>query len=199
MNINNEIKKDQEIDALINSTKAYKTYSSVDEMMSILEEEEKNRGIIERIMDFIYYTIWCRGIKDAYYAIKQRLFRKHHLVKTTLSPWQWADTDHRMLYVNMALFEQFLKNEKPFESTDYTYNAYYRDLAKKMKMIDKWWKNYPQRLKDIDIALDVWHDGRNTKNANKYSKKIHKMETDLLNEEQKMLHMLIDIRSGLWT
>lgn len=164
---------------------------------------EPKYTFFEKIGNFFWYRWryrWHR-IKDAYYACKQRLLRKHHIVKTKLNPWGWHDTDERLLHASMELLIQFIKNEDPFEVVDWDHTKEFRDVAKTIKEIEKWWKNYPNRLKEIDKVTNTWYklNCKKDKKQNEYFKNINKLEKKLQDEEQKMLKKLIDIRQYLWT
>jgi hypothetical protein len=201
MKINEQIAEDQKTVELQEEIRNTKSYPTVDAMFDAWENEWANRNTLQKIKDFCYYDIWYHGIKRIYYAIKQR-FRQHHIIKTTLSPWEWCDTDYRMLYGNMELFMQFLREQKPFERVYYDSDPEHQDLAKKIKIIEQWWLNYPNRLKEIEQLSDIWY--YDLKKNDKTEKNLilrdkwDEAETKLLNEEQEMLHLLIDIRRGLW-
>lgn len=199
MIINKIIEKDRELDAFVENGNIPFRFKSVDELFKHWDAEDKRRGIIEKILDFFYFELWCR-CQDIYFYLKQRLIRKHHIVKTTLKAGRWHNTDTRMLYANMALFEQFIKNEDPYNTINYKFDVEYREVYKKMKKIEKWWKNYENRLKAIDKAEQLWYDSSIVKINNlKALKKISQMEQKLIEEEQEMLHLLIDIRNYLST
>ena len=200
MIINKMIEKDRELEPYIENDNDPLVFDSLNNMWEHWEYMEARRGIVEKIMDLFYFNIWGR-LKDFRYYLKNRYIRKHHMVDTGLKAGEWYDTDHRMLYANMALFEQFIKNEDPFGTVDYKRGGdEYKEVYKKMKKIEKWWNNYEKRLKDIDIARDLWYDNcKSEKGDVKSLRKLTSMEVKLNKEEQEMLHMLIDIRNFLWT
>jgi len=116
--------------------------------------------------------------------------------------------DENKVIADMALFEQFIKNEDPFGTVDYKRGGdEYKEVYKKMKKIQKWWNNYENRLKDIDNARELWYDScksekgdaKSLRKLTSIERKMVNMEVKLAKEEQEMLHMLIDIRNFLWT
>ena len=109
-----------------------------------------------------------------------RIFgHKHHIVKTSLRPGPWIDTDERMLYAVMSLVEWFVENdmrawtpkerEEELERIAKEEHAEYsKDLANSIKSqwaaedgimeIYKWWQNYSNRQELIKMALHKWSD-----------------------------------------
>lgn len=92
----------------------------------------------------------------------------------------WVDKDIIMLYGMMDLLVDFVENEKCFEVIDWENdeaNPAYKEVAKEIREIYDWWKSYKEKHEmGSSINDDV-----------------------LYQEEQKMLHRLIDVRKHLWT
>jgi hypothetical protein len=167
---------------------------------------ESNKAPLKwRIRRFIKFYIIDRLFVNPYYALKYRFFYKFHLVKTSLNGWRYHDADERLLYAAMDLFIDFLDKEKPFQYVKYETDVERLKIYNTMRDIEAWWKDYPNRLKEIDAATSDWYD-YSTKSELK-DKDLEKrkfedidlLENCLQKEEQEMLKKLIDIRFALWT
>lgn len=184
------------------------------------------------IRDYIFEPVWYRVFGH-----------KHHIVRTGLNPSPWYDTDTRMLYAVMSLVENFVENDmvpwskkgrkEELERIDKE-ESEYKEKEKiilneqwanedGIKNIYKWWKNYPNRQKEIKVALSKWHDYisgfqkdkddfaefftivRNAMNKEqkkeekKLSKRLHDLEKKLANEEQEMLKKAVELRLAMWS
>lgn len=161
---------------------------------------DKPKTLFKKISQFIYWRIWYK-IKNAYYNIRHRLFYKHHLVITTLPKGTWIDTDERLLYANMELLMQFIEYEKPFETTDWDWTFEHRKAKKTIQEIVKWWKNRPNRLKEIENLTSKWYrtPKKDRENNKILFNKIDILEKKLDKEETEMLKKIIEIRHYLWT
>jgi hypothetical protein len=147
-----------------------------------------------------------------------------------------------MLYAVMAIVEWFVENDMQFvtkeefekeleeikKSTDNEYRAYHMEswimqYNRNSEILDiyKWWKNYPNREKEIDDALTAWHSynesfsdkknilsflgAKNNMNEeqkaeeNRLSERLHVSEKMLEVEEQEMLKKAIDLRAYMWS
>jgi hypothetical protein len=119
-----------------------------------------------------------------------------------------------MLYGMMNLLVDYVEKEECFTTIDWSDNECSKKSAKEIKEIYDWWKNYPVRENQIDSQRSIWHDefikrdGEGIEKFNNSSKsdtekdeseKLHKMEADLLQEEEEMLIRLVKIRPCLWT
>ena len=132
---------------------------------------------------------------------------KHHIIKTSLAPAVWYDTDIRMLYAVMDTVKWFvdndmdhqwteesvkeeieqIKNEYPKECQEQCMasiqNSYEAD--KTAISIVKWWENYPNREKEIDDE--------------EIFEKAYALEKQLEEEEQEMLIKAIKYRRTMWS
>jgi len=155
-----------------------------------------------------------KHIHDLYHYIRHRLTTKKHLIRTGLEKGCWWDTDSRMLYGLMNLLEEFIVEEKAFEWIEWNSDDAHRHVGEEMRLISAWWKNYDNRLKEIDDALSKWHDTKFTGGEDNWIEDInkgdtpetemlydhlYKLEADLEVEEEDMLIRLIKIRKFLWT
>lgn len=161
------------------------------------------RGPIKRFFSSLRYKI--RKIFGPYWY---RFFGyKHHIIKTSLEPAVWYDTDTRILYAVMDTVKWYVDNDmrdpwtkagleaeiariKNEGNPEYqkdeiaqVRSSYEADLA--AIEIAKWWENYPNREKEI--ALE------------KKSEKANQMEDQLIKEEQEMLIKAINYRRTMWS
>lgn len=203
---------------------------------------DNEEGFWERMADKFYWPCY-RWTRDRISPIWYRFFGyKFHIVKTKLTPASWIDTEERILYAVMALVEWFVENDMMKMSKEYyeeelerinkendpEYKQYYIDSwteqyetdCKIVKIYD-WWKNYPNRQKEIEKAMIIWFaymdgfkpdknriwwdDAR--KNMNESQKEEEKRLNDvynalrdkLENEEQEMLKLAIELRKYMWS
>jgi len=197
----------------------------------------KNKTVREKIADKIYWPCY-KWVRDHVSPIWYRFFGyRFHIVKTKLTPSVWYDSDIRILYAVMAIVEWFVENDmakisekdfkeeleriekevddpeiKEYERTSWT-NQYEFDC--KIIQIYDWWKNYPNREKEIRKALNDWgrvalgddifprSKGRMTREEfeeeSKLSDHLHELEDKLEKEEQEMLKLAVDIRNRMWS
>jgi len=165
-----------------------------------------------------FRDLWgIRHFRDFKYWLKNTFVRKHHIIKTKLPMGQWYDTDTRMLYGMMNLFIEFLEKEEPFETIDYDSNEYWKKVKEDILVVKAWWENYDNRLKEIEEALDAWHDVQfvnckdcsndwidrlnqeDTPEIKELFERHTELEDKLDKEEDEMLKKLVDLRHFLWT
>jgi len=177
----------------------------------------------ETLADFLRFNVINpvkRPIKDAWYWLKCHVVPKHRYHMLDLrqpSGWQygWLDIDHRMLYANFNLLNEFVKHEMPnmycptLEECEDEYcgaaNKAQRDAYFEIQALHKWWNvERKEDEKKCQELVDVWHD-------RKYKQKIFDEETDrlfkehldadkaALDKETEMLIRLIKVRKSLWT
>jgi len=202
----------------------------------------------DKLLDTYWKTHW--KIVNACSPYYYRFFgHKHHIIKTKLTPAVWYDSDMRILYGVMAVVEYFVENDmqrwtrNEYEDQIDEINKSNRDPKTKelevahmshqynteLKIMDiyYWWKNYPNRLKEIEIALHNWSEyvnsfckGNETEidgfihylnnrdtimndqekqiEHNKH-KYITNLEMTLEKEEQDMLKQAIELRKYMWS
>jgi len=132
----------------------------------------------------VYDMYWAcyRFVRDLISPVWYRFFgRKHHIIKTGLTPSCWYEVDTRLLYGNMELVKWFVEKDmdvisakeyeeeinrvKEEEGTGYGVDGLdqWTDQYEKQKQIldiYAWWLNYENRLKDITEALDILSEYR---------------------------------------
>ena len=118
------------------------------------------KGIWDKIEDsywFIFYrSSFAHRTKEIYYSI---FGTKPHIVKTELKPTSWIDKDSILMYSMMKLIIDFVDEEKAFTGhVDWDYDETHKDARTNILEVYNWWKNYPNRQKEISEALDKWHD-----------------------------------------
>jgi hypothetical protein len=151
------------------------------------------------------------------------VFTKKHIIKTGLNRGTWYDTDIRLLYGMMSLLVEFVEKEKPFEVTDYDSDDGHRQAALDIAAIYDWWKNYPNREKELDKTLSEWYKSSRWAKAmvkKTTSEEFHRiindksedaanekelllkhrdMENKLEEETTEILVKLVKLRGFLWT
>ena len=172
------------------------------------------------IVEFIDDLTW--PVRDRFsnliYWFKYRLMPSHqyHLVRTGLPPGYY-DEDTRILHACMrALCEHVEIGHDGEEALD-KFNAELRDPAthrndtgeisvaqaerqEEALAIYRWWKHQKpveERLKD-ELTTD-WHDNRGKPGTDQRWADLAAVEKKIADDEQAMLHRLIDIRPSLWT
>jgi hypothetical protein len=161
-----------------------------------------------------HYTRPFSSIRDLYYVIRCRLFKRYDLIRTNLAKTHWIDKDALILHGMMELLVDYVDGEKCFDIIVWDSEPDHKKAAEEIKAIYAWWKNYSNREKQINDQLTVWHNEFMKRPGDDWEKfnngppsdieslehdKLNKMEEDLRNEEQEMLHRLIDIRRFLWS
>jgi len=193
-------------------------------------------------VDNMYWACY-RAVRDIVAPVWYCFFgRKHHIIKTGLTPSCWYEVDTRLLYGNMELVKWFVENDMDVISAEEYEEEIKRvkeedtgcgvdcleqwtDQYEKQKQIldiYAWWLNYKNRLKDIAEALNVLSAYRcsfssdsdsflsnlnSDKNMNQEEKveynRLQKLYWDkkeeLDNEENKMLHKIIDLKGIMWS
>jgi hypothetical protein len=172
-----------------------------------------------------YWACW-RFFCNLPSALRFRFKYKFHIIKTQLNPWEWHDTDKRLLYGMMDLFVDFYEQEVVDGGiVDWDGDDDHKKTYVEMLAIYNWWKNYNNRLKEIDDALDVWYessqdfviektddadndiikikkspmDDKERVHLDKLHNKLHKLENKLIDEEEEMMIRLVKIRHCLGT
>jgi|688.fasta_scaffold129405_4 hypothetical protein len=168
----------------------------------------------EKLVDF-YYVIYHK-IYNLPYALKMRFIRKHHIIKTSLNPWCGHDTDDILLYGMMDCFKKFYDEEVVDGVVNYNVDDEHKVIRQSMEEIYLWWKDYPNRLKQIEDALDNWFEleratggfaldkrktvqMKRTKECQEAWERLPLLEELLYIETQAVLTKLVKIRGSLWT
>jgi len=191
------------------------------------EPSEREKGI-EKLLDEMQSGGWTfkdrvldiwdsflRPYKDARYWVRSRFHPKYryHVIKTGLKPGYY-DEDILILYACMTLLERYIDwhdGEQKFE--EFTkelqerpdvWGATKDDMDPQVVRqtealaIYRWWKY--DRLADEKRLEEFWdlvpHD-RGEARKHGYDD-IHALEAKIYDDEQRMLHRLINIRQSLW-
>jgi hypothetical protein len=123
-----------------------------------------------------------------------------------------------MLYGMMHLIVEFVEVEKCFEVIDFEASTQWKQAGDTIREIYDWWKDHPNRLKEIEVSLDNWYSvkfegldpniddpfiklngHKDTPESKRHSKLMDSLEAKLLAEEEEMLIKIIKIRKFLWT
>ena len=191
------------------------------ELMDLEDSKEagKKLSFKENITVLMYklHEEWRHSkLNDWAYAAKCYLFKRYDLIRTRLDKTHWYDKDTLILHGLCELVVDYVEKEKCFETIDFTTCEEDKKRKSDIEFIYNWWKNYPNRQQEIKDSLDAWYTASKfpdvidwTKNVNKQNvpspeaDELHKLHTrleeDLCEEEQAVLHKIIDIRRGLWT
>jgi hypothetical protein len=119
-----------------------------------------------------------------------------------------------MLYGMMGLLIEYIEKEKPLEHIDWDHDEFHRQTRDEFLAIRDWWLNYDNRCKEIEKALNDWHDERfkgagdnwlerlnepDTPESKRLSDRLNELEKKFEDEETDMLVRLVKIRKYLWT
>ena len=132
---------------------------------------------------------------------------KHHIIKTSLTPAVWYDTDTRILYAVMDSVKWYVDNDmmtpwteesvkeeivrvkeeepKEFQERAIECIEYSHESDRAAIEITEWWNNYPAREKEAD------EEG--------YHKTYDSLQDRLDKEEQEMLFKAIKYRKTMWS
>ncbi len=130
----------------------------------------------------------------------------------------WCDKDEVLLHAAFQLLVDFVEQEHPAKVTDWTWNAERRRAWKEIASLYRWWKEQrPARKSPLDdknlhkppfrfkkvpgTALLTLVDVDRKKYAEYYRalKKDWALEQKWVEEDQRNLHRLVEIRGFLWT
>lgn len=181
---------------------------------------------IENTIDFITMS-WERYISDPKWYVYHRFFKRTHLIDTKLPKGAYLETFDKMLYGVMGELVDFIDNQKsgyPWELDELTKqkqgienlidegqgmnDSQWQNMEIAWE-IYSWWKNYPNRLKELDAILGKVKCDEDTpfleqlSNTSDETKAVYGEHWDaeeaLQEEEKVMLTRLINIRYSLWT
>ena len=164
--------------------------------------------------DLWQYTWGFKHIHDFKYAAKCLVFKRYDLIRTGLPKTHWVDKPELILHGIMGLIVDFVEKEDCFNSVSYT-GTYWVEVGTTIREVYDWWKDYPNRQKEITIALDNWHDIKyqnvprdnildhlnksvDTPEEKRYYLLHDELEKKLDAEEDEMLIKVMKIRTGLW-
>jgi len=193
-----------------------------------------NRAIED--IELFFSVRYQKYIIDAWYHVKHRFFLRSHVIKPkTLKKGCWIETDEKILHCLMHELVEYIEKQrdgKPWEVTELEKKSRGEKnsidgeegdeenrlpATQWMPMVAAWniylwWKNYDNRLKEIDdIYNEIPHDKsengeimsgftqESMKLKKPYYDRIHEKEDALEKEEEEMLIKIIEIRKSLWT
>ena len=204
-------------------------------------------SLIKTRWDKIQDGYWAcyRAIADVIAPVWYRYFGyKHHVIKTSLTPSAWHDADERILYGVMECVKWFVENDmrawskedlnkeierieeesngKEYQDREIAFLKEQYEIEMKITSIADWWKNYDNRLEEIEKTRSEWHDyindfkvkderycfpsklrNRMTEEEKKREDSVFEkgteMEEKLLKEEQEMLKLAIEVRNSMWS
>jgi len=167
-----------------------------------------------KVRDWFHKTWRWSPLRNLYYNILNRFVKKHYLIDIRLPKTGYYDVNTKMLHGMMSLLLDYIEKEDPFNFIDWDWDEEYRDAKKEIIAIKEWWENYGNRQKEYEDILDEWSRERlgeegddiferlstlPNEKAKKLSCRMHKMEEELLKEEEEMLIRLVKVRNFLWT
>ncbi len=193
-----------------NETKTVEHKEFTDKEIVIVEND---KYIVSWWHDNVRCLWGVSKIFDIYYYLKTRFIKKYYLIDTKFKRDCWMDSDTKILYGMMSILVDFVEKEKPLERVDWDTEIEHQNAKNEFMTIYEWWKNYPNREKEIDNALSKWYnesipercknilnlDIKNTTLSKQLMDHLNILEEQLANEEQEMLIRLIKIRKYLWT
>lgn len=172
---------------------------------------------MEAVIDFLKYDVW-RPLRSAYWWTMHRVHPRHryHIVKTGLEP-NYYDIDTLMLHSMISLLKRYIVDEhggvkeleehikdlraNPDENIP-DLNERTASKDEKALAIWKWWTvDKPADLKRENEILHELYGSRTLNSAydENLSNELMALEKKISDDEQEMLHRLIDIRQSLWT
>jgi hypothetical protein len=185
----------------------------------VMKKKHKNPKWVEKIID-AYWFIWKKqDIVKSF--LRGLIINRQHVIDTHLPIRAWHEADVRMLYGMMSLLTEFMDHEIFISDTDGVTDAdaKYKYAVEEMRAIYKWWKDYPKRQDEIDVALKKWDDrvlkitkeddslnglvdylNQPTRDVEeeRLACVLYKMQAILSKEEQDMLIRLVKIRKFMW-
>jgi hypothetical protein len=131
-----------------------------------------------------------------------------------LTKTHWVDKPELILHGMMELIVDFVEGERCFDSVSYT-GQYWDEVGATIREVYDWWKDYPNREREITIALNNWHDIKyqnvpkddilnhlnnsvDTPEEKRYYLLHDQLEEKLKTKEDEMLIKVMKIRRGLW-
>ena len=124
---------------------------------------------------------WLDGF---WYRLKCRLWHKYNVVVCKPLPATWIDRDELILYAAFQIFEDYINKEKPVEFTSDVYADYVEafDEEHAQERDDAW--------RTIRELYAWWGLRKNLEDHN---------YLDDYENDDKMLHKLVEVRKYLWT
>lgn len=141
------------------------------------------------------------------------------LVKVRTLASGWVDKDHILLHAAFQLLKDFMEEERPDRRIDWSADRRSARAWREIKALYRWWtKVRPARREPLDrkgLKLPPWkfepvpgqpslmrrveHDRKKYRGYERALRKQAVLEKRWLQEDQRNLHRLIEIRLFLWT
>lgn len=165
------------------------------------DEWERNYKANQPIKYFFFETIplkfnvFAHKLSIIKWWFKYRLlpWHRHHVIKTGLPPG-YSDKREILLYVSFTILKNFIEKEKPHKFIVVRGSS--SDKWREIFKLYRWWtRKRPKRVDPLDVydgkwVGEAWDAVCEASNA---------FEIECFEEDQKMLHRLIEIRPFLWT
>jgi len=159
-----------------------------------------------------------KKISDAKYWVLYRCVPRHqyHIVRTDLPPG-YHDEDTLILHACMAMLCRYIENLGAVEEIE----AFNRNLRNREKdwnalqeldssQVDRqeealaiyhWWKRQKpsDETRQDELTMKIYGSNKAGSNAKQLKDQLLSLERKTCDDEQQMLHRLIDIRQSLWT
>jgi hypothetical protein len=178
-------------------------------------EFKRLKYALKEVKDSILrYTWGFRHVRSFYYKLKCLCIR-HDLIRTKLEKTSYHDKPELILHGLMNLVVEFVEDERGFDLVDFNNGGSWSAAGVTIMEVYGWWKDYPDRVKEVDTSLDNWynHTTHNrdilvavtktrqgtTKQTKRYFNIHTYLEEKLRKEENEMLAKTITIREFLWT
>src|SRR5882724_4329476 len=164
----------------------------------------------------IWPLYWLgRRSSNGLYWFRYRYVRRHqyNIIRTDLPPGYY-DEDIRMLHACFAILESYVDwhggddelekftqelRDQPDRNAPEGMNTGQINLQTEAVALYRWWKvDRPADRARRDKIMNTWHDGRGKPGTKERWDALNEIEQRVDNDEQTMLHRLIEIRPGLW-
>ena len=141
-----------------------------------------------------------------------------YILKINTLKDRWHDKDEVLLHAAFQLLVDFMEQEHPEQITDWNASEFYKQAWREIKGLYTWWKKKrparrspldnkqlqvpPFRLKkktDSDMYELVQPDRKKYAAYYRALRQASRLEEKWLEEDQRNLHRLIEIRGFLWT
>lgn len=177
------------------------------------KKDMKNRYPIryffrETIVDFWTYNI-VKPLRDVKWWFLHRLHPsyRYHVIRTSLEPGYY-DPDTRIINAMFDLLVEFIDETK--NTIDWDADERHKVAWEEMNELYYWWvyqrpyreeklnKDYPLPNVSLNRLFDRDENDEEMEEWDRISKIHNNIETEWEEEDRKMLHRLIEIKSFLW-
>lgn len=147
-----------------------------------------------------------------YYRLRPK--HQHHIIRTGLEPGYY-DEDVLILHGCFAMLERFVEwhegvdvlekftqelGDRPDPNAPEGINSSQIWTQSEAIALYRWWKiEKPADEAARETAMTAWHEGRGKQETEARWEALQTIERKIDEDEQAMLHRLIDIRRRLWT